>query len=414
MAYRILILLALCLVLSGCGGSDQPKPINRDAWKRVDCPPQRPGEYCWLEGHASEVRALAFSLDGRLLASASYNGVVRIWDLSKMQQLSPFTIYKDATCSYENYSRECTQLFFTEDEKLVFTAITSFLTERQVSVGGTFTTMPEYITYPIFFWDTKQQKLDGRLEDCHTRATSRFAVSANGRYLSSECLNRELGKPEEYWDERGKSITNVCYIPGNLQPRSPESDKFLVVWDTATKQPLRQFQAGLCGKPTDDLLDFAFRGTEILAGTAGGEVWIWDFATQKDGEPPVKKIKALGDGIEVIASSVAFSPDGKKVAIANANVAKVYEVDSGKELARLTISQRYYDAWLILFSPDGKYLASLDTGNNFRVWNLVSGELLIEDASSPIDFLNNAVSFSPDGRLIAVNHGAVIALLRLR
>lgn len=411
MTYKAWIVFMLCIVLSGCGGSDKPQSLSKDAWKQVSCLPQKPGQYCWLEGHAAEVKAIAFSADGKLLASAAYNGVVKLWDLNKVENLYSFTVPGEATCSYENYSRDCTPLFFSE-RKLVFTVIDAIRTEdypeNPSDPNSRRVTWVGYIQYPIYFWDIEQRKIVGEIKDCYTRSY-RFAISADGKYIASECYNRELGKPKEYPDGK-KLVTNICYLP-NAQALSPESDKFLVVWDITTRKPLRKFWAGLCGRREYDILSLAFRGTEVLAATAGGEVWIWDIVTQKDGDPPMKKIRALGDGVEAIAQVAAFSADAKRVAMSRGyvNSTMVYDLDSGKEIAKLT-SLWYQGKGPMVFSPDSRFLAS---GDNLRVWNVASGELLWESPSH-IWFSGEAISFSPEGKFIAISAGSSIALIRFR
>lgn len=372
--YKISILLMICLVLSGCGDSE-PKQISHEDWKQVSCLPKKPGEYCLLEGHASEVKAIAFSPDAKLLAAASVRGIVRVWDLSTMQQLAPFTVYENAVCGVD----DCTPLFFTSDGKLVYSAMSDFTLDYEAKFRNQSVTLRETFRYPLFFWDVKQHKLDSMLKDCRSRgawSSYPFVVSPNGQYLASECSNRELGKPEEYFDEQGERIINVCYMP-NGESRSPESDNFVVVWDTATKKPIKQLKAGLCGHDASNILALAFRGTELLAGTAGGEVWVWDLLTQKDKEPPMKEIKALGDGVETVTDKVVFSSNGKRVAmIYKDTTVRVYETDSGKELFRITISSKFKN---IAFSPDGTYMAGIDSGNyDFKVWDLRNGKPLIE------------------------------------
>ena len=410
-ACRTLIISILCAVVAGCGSSDKPKPLSQDAWKQVGCLPQKPGEYCLLEGHASTVKALAFTSDGKLLASAAYNGVVKLWDFERGENLYSFVVPREATCSYENYSKDCTPLFFSADKKLIFTIIDSVAVEYPLKLPTGETTIVKYVDNPIYFWDIQQRKIVSELKDCYTRPY-KFAVSADGKYIAFECFNRELAKPDEYLDNSGMLVTNVCYFP-NAQVQSPESDKFLVVWDITQGKPIRQFKSGTCGTGAHEILALAFRRTEVLAGTKGGEIWLWDINLQKDGDPPIKKIRALGDGVEVIAQKVSFSSDGKKVAMYRGygNSTIVYDVDSGKELARLNSRWEQGDGPRI-FSPDGRYLANV--GNYIlRIWDVASGELLIESPSH-LSFSDDAISFSPNGKFIAISKQDSIALLRFR
>nr|BAL59959.1 hypothetical conserved protein [Candidatus Acetothermum autotrophicum] len=366
-----------------------------------------------LEGHASEVRALAFASDGKLLASAAHNGVVKLWDLNKKENIYSFAIPKSegSTCSYMNYSQDCTPLFFSKEKKLIFTIIGSIYVDYTLELPGQKPiTLNSLVYHPIYIWDIEQQKIVSEIKDCYTRPY-RFTLSADGKYIAFECHNRELGRPEEYFDANGKLTKNICYYDG-FNAKSPESDKFLVIWDVTQGKPIRQFKAGMCFVEADEIIDFAFRKTEVLAGTMGGEVWIWDIALQKDGDPPMKKIRALGDGVEAIAQKAAFSADGKRVAMYRSygNSTMVYDVDSGKELARLTSRWEQGNGPRV-FSPDGRYLAAGDSV--LRVWDIASGELLVESPSH-LWFSGDALSFSPDGKFIAISKGYSIALFRFR
>ena len=58
------------------------------------------------------------------------------------------------------------------------------------------------------------------------------------------------------------------------------------------------------------------------------------------------------------------------------------------------------------FSPDGRLLATCDTHNDFRIWDIVSGQSLHQ---LPIG--GSAIAFSPDGRLVAAGTNQAVHLL---
>ncbi|MCP4259459.1 MAG: WD40 repeat domain-containing protein [Planctomycetes bacterium] len=92
---------------------------------------------------------------------------------------------------------------------------------------------------------------------------------------------------------------------------------------------------------------------------------------------------------------VAFSPDGKYLATASLETARVWKATSGKEVARMN-HENYVDS--VTFSPDGKYLAMTCADDTARVWEATSGK---EVARMNHEEGVESVAFSPDGKYLA-------------
>ena len=93
--------------------------------------------------------------------------------------------------------------------------------------------------------------------------------------------------------------------------------------------------------------------------------------------PAVRPARTAGEEIltlkhKDVVRAVAFSPDGKRLAIAMGNLGepgtvKVCEADSGKEI--LTFSRHTRPVLCVSWSPDGKRLAAA-AGREVRVWKI--------------------------------------------
>lgn len=91
---------------------------------------------------------------------------------------------------------------------------------------------------------------------------------------------------------------------------------------------------------------------------------------------------------------VIFSPDGTRVATASNNAARIWDVTSGLEIARLEHENR---ARMVAFDPTGTYLVTASEDGTARAWDPMSGEEL--KRLSHDDTVISA-RFSPDGRRI--------------
>jgi WD40 repeat protein len=96
--------------------------------------------------------------------------------------------------------------------------------------------------------------------------------------------------------------------------------------------------------------------------------------------------------------SVAFSPDGTRLASASADGSiKVWDAMTGHLC--LTLTRHTRTVWSVAFSPDGRRLASGSYDKTIKVWDATTGELLHTLRGHTSDV--RCVAFSPDGRRLA-------------
>jgi WD40 repeat protein len=137
-------------------------------------------------------------------------------------------------------------------------------------------------------------------------------------------------------------------------------------------------------------------GKVIASIERDGTAIIWDAAS---GAELLRLPGATEVGDAWGAQRIAFSPDGRRLAIADSNLVKLYEPVTGDLLA--TLSGHTADVWAVAYSPDGRLLVSAGADSTVRLWNAESGALIYE-LTGHTDAVESAV-FSPDSRWLATN-----------
>lgn len=97
---------------------------------------------------------------------------------------------------------------------------------------------------------------------------------------------------------------------------------------------------------------------------------------------------------------IAFSPDGRRIASGSwDNTVKVWDVALGKEI--LTFNEHRDMVTCVAFTPDGKRIASGCLDKSIKIWDASSGAVSLTLRGQPVDTL----AFSPDGKRIAASAG---------
>jgi WD40 repeat protein len=225
------------------------------------------------------------------------------------------------------------------------------------------------------------------------------------------CLTKCNAEPVRCEGHEG-GVGAVALTPDGKLAVSSGDRLFARVWDTSNGTEIRRLAVFPPDAAYGYISDVAISPDGKLLATAAWRqpIHFWDLATAKreEGSLPV----------EQTAYSLAFSPDGSKLAVAEYAEVKIWDLHLRKVLYDFQFDQELIgQAWHVAFSPDGTLLAAAlhDSGGNFvpkapkvRVWNVENGAEVFSAWTNKFA-LESAlmVAFSPDNKLIAAAGAAL-------
>jgi WD40 repeat protein len=353
----------------------------------------RPVEALRVDPDGGTPNEVAFSPDGKLLATSDTNGTVRAWNVASGQPAGP-------SLPVETGSQG--GLAFSPDDKLLATAD---------SEDGT-----------VQLWNpVTGQLVAGFLATASVpnNNVGEIAFSPDGKLLiTADGIDGTVS----LWNPVTRQLVRVIPRIASAEFYSTMTfslhGEVLTVdeantarsWDIATGQPTGpSFRADVGAAGNSDEAAISPNGQILVADASnpagGGSVaQLWNLATRQPFGAP------LSEGANS-AYELAFSPNGKLLAAAETDgTVQLLDPATGQR-AGPSLAADTHDQAGMAFSPDGKLLATADNtgydsehgGGIVRLWNPSTGKPVgtpLSAAASPGGRVNG-LAFSPDGKFIA-------------
>lgn len=350
-----------------------------------------------INGHRDRISSISFSPDNRLLATASWDGTVKLWHRDGTSTGISLTGHRDkvlsvtfspdnrliATSSADNtiklWQLDGTLLRTLTGHKAPVTSI-SFSPDSQLLVSGCADTQ-------VKLW-----RIDGNLLKTlvdHTNQVTSVAWSPDGQLIASASLDKTV----KLWNSEGQllqtltdhddSVFSVNFSPDSQTLASASWDNTVKLWSREgillnTLQGHTDWVFGVSFSPDGQTLASASRDRTV-------KLWRLDNTL-------LTLLKGPGSAV----NGVSISPNGQRIASAQKDTTiKLWRQD-GTLLQTLRGHQDSVNA--VSFSPNGDYLASASADKTVKLWD-TDGNLTQTFVGHQDVVLG--VSFSRDGQLIA-------------
>ncbi len=365
-----------------------------------------------LEGHAGGPDSIFFSPDGRTLVSLDDDNTVRLWDVNTQTQIR----------TLEGYTGTVESVSFSPDGKTIAT-------------GG----QDEIVR----LWDVSTRTEIGTFEG-HTGYVSSVAFSPDGKTIASGSWDGTV----RIWDVSTRTevgileghtwlVRIVAFSPDGKTIASGSNDNTLRLWDVGTRAEIGGLELGSFSRLVTGIA-FSSDGQRIAIKRGYGSwsrVHEWEVATQIlwNGYSHVdpehiwevywvvttlvreqqENIRTILEGHIRDVNSISFSPDGRILVSGSDSVGTVlWDVPAQTKIGKL----ENWGVRSVSFSPDGTTIATGGYGYGGNLWNVPTqtriGGLSPVGGVSRVEYGRvRSVSFSPDGTTIATGQDNAIVRL---
>jgi WD40 repeat protein len=315
--------------------------------------------------HINRIWSVAFSLNGVILSSGSSDCTVKLWDVRTGECLKTL---------HHHTGRVWSTAFSQKDSQLLASG----------SSDGT-----------VRCWNVNTGECLITLQG-HTAGVRSVAFSLQGNILASgsedgtvRLWNVSTGEYLKSIQENASQVWTIAFSPQDSQLLASGSEDGTVrLWDVNTGECLKSIQEHT-GNGVKSVA-FSPQGKTLVSGSDDSYVRLWNISTGKC-------LRSLSGHTSQVCS-VTFSPDGQTLASgSNDQTMRLWDVNSGKCIKTL----QGYSNWILSldFSRDSQTLVSGSNDQTVRLWDVSTGECrkTLKGHTSPVQ----SVALSPDAQTLA-------------
>ena len=311
--------------------------------------------------HTAGVEDMAFSTDGKLLASASSDCTIKLWDLNSGAELASL---------YDVSIDKVWDIAFSNNGKMLASA----------NGNGN-----------VQLWDLDLRAQQTQGLEAHSEEITTAEFSPDGKIFCSASLDGSI----KIWSTRSgvvlrslgahsNEVTRLAISPDGKFVASGAQDKTVKIWDLRSGSLLRTL---ISHSSPITALTFSPDGELLAAASSkvGGYISLWNASSGKLQQTLLSHLK------EIIG--MTFSPDGRTLASRALNSVKMWKTSSGA----LSWTRDDHYPTRTLFTPNGKLVAIQNYDKIVTLLDAALGELVREIELPDEDC---RVSFSEDGSLL--------------
>ena len=381
------------------------KFVKTDIKQKVDMAIYELINHYWVEetytlsGHKDEINSVVFSSDDKTIASASKDGMVKLWSAEDGKLLHTLLGHKSEVNSVVFSSNNKTiasaskdgkiKLWSVEDGKLLYT-----LSGHKSEVSSVIFSSNENIIASaskdgtVKIWSASNGKLLQTLSG-HTSEVNNAVFSPNGKTIVSaskdgtvKLWSTNSGQLLQTLSEHKSEVNDAVFSPDGKTITSASEDGTVKLWSVENGKLLHTSSRHKSGVNN---LRFSPNGKTIASASEDGTVKIWSVS---DGNL-LYSLSGHQDSVD----RVELSPNGKTIASTSKNgTVKIWSASNGEKLYSLS-------GLSITFSSDGKTIASTSKDGKVQLWS-VEYSKLSQSLEAHKDWVRSAI-FSPNGKTIA-------------